>query len=143
MSENKLAFKLDKHKKLWDVMPDYILKIISESKGALDMTSVINQAKHRALTDLFPEEGYVVYDCFACQYTRSYGELYLEEADEKNCHYCPLVWKDGLKCGFRGNLLYLLEHMDPKKLNETRLRNLCKKITELPVAEGIETEGVF
>ena len=140
MSENKLAFKLAKHKKLWDVMPDYILKIIGETKGTLGMTSVINQAKHKALTDLFPEEGYVVYDCFACQYTRSYGELYLEEADEKNCHYCPLEWKDGLKCGFRGNLLYLLERMNPNKLNETRLRNLCKKITELPVAEGIETE---
>ena len=121
-------------------MPDYILKTISESEGALNMTTVINQAKRRAVTELFPEEGYVVYDCFACHYTKLYGELYLEEADEKNCRYCPLEWNGGLKCGFRGNLLYLLERMDPKKLNETRLRNICKKITELPVAEGIETE---
>ena len=140
MSENKLAFQLGKHKKLWDAMPDYILKIIRENEYAGDMISIINLAKRRAVTELFPEEGYVVYDCFACQYTKRYGELYLEEVDEKNCQYCPLVWKDGLKCGYRGNLLYLLERMDPKKLNETRLRNLCKKITELPVAEGIETE---
>ena len=135
-----LKFKLKNHQKLWNVMPDYILKIINESKEDINMTTVINQAKRRAMTELFPEEGYVVYDCFACQYTRSYGELYLKEADEKNCHYCPLDWKDGVKCGYRGNLLYLLERMDPKKLNETRLRNLCKKITELPVKEGIETE---
>ena len=140
MSENKLAFQLGKHKKLWDAMPDYILKIISENEYAGDMISIINLAKHRAVKELFPEEGYVVYDCFACQYTKRYGELYLEEVDEKNCHYCPLEWKDGLKCGYRGNLLYLLEHMNPNKLNETRLRNICKKITELPVAEGIETE---
>ena len=140
MSENKLVFKLEKHRKLWEVMPDYILKIIRESKENLDMTGVINLARHRALTDLFPEEGYVVYDCFACQYTKLYGELFLEEVDEKNCHYCPLDWKNGLKCGYRGNLLNLLEHMDTKKLNETRLRNLCKKITELPVIKGIETE---
>ena len=140
MNENKLVFKLSKHKKLWEVMPDYILKTIKETKEELTMTAVINLARHKALTDLFPEEGYVVYDCFACQYTKIYGELFLEEADEKNCHCCPLDWKDGKKCGYRGNLLYLLERMDPKKLNETRLRNLCKKITELPVIEGIETE---
>ena len=140
MSENKLAFKQTKHQKLWTVMPDYILRIIRESKAEPNMVSVINLSKHRALTELFPEEGYIVYDCFACQYTKIYGELFLEEADEKNCKYCPLVWKDGLKCGHRGNLLYLLERMDVKKLNESRLRNLCKKITELPVKEGIETE---
>ena len=140
MGDNKLTFKLSKHKKLWEVMPDYILKTIRESKGTPAMTIVINHAKRMAMTDLLPNEGYVVYDCFACQYTKIYGELFLEEADEKNCKYCPLKWKDGLKCGFRGNLLYLVEHMDPKKLNETRLRNLCKKITELPVEEGIETE---
>lgn len=140
MSENKIVFKQNKHRKLWEVMPDYILKIIRESKAGPDMVSVINLAKRKAITDLFPEEGYVVYDCFACQYTKIYGELFLEEADEKNCHYCPLDWKDGIKCGYRGNLLYLLERMDPKKLNENRLRNLCKKITELPVREGIETE---
>ena len=140
MSENKLVFKQDKHRKLWEVVPDYVLKIIRESKEELSMTEIINLARHRALTHLFPEEGYVVYDCFACHYTKIYGELFLEEADEKNCHYCPLDWKDGAKCGYRGNLLNLLERMNPKKLNESRLRNLCKKIAELPVREGIETE---
>ncbi len=69
-------------------MPDYILKIIRESNDAPAMTTIINVAKHKALTELFPDEGYVVYDCFACQYTKNYGELFLDEVDEKNCHSC-------------------------------------------------------
>ena len=67
-------------------MPDYILRIIRESNDAPAMTTIINVAKHKALTELFLDEGYVVYDCFACQYTKNYGELFLDEADEKNCH---------------------------------------------------------
>ena len=139
MSENKPVFKLSKHRELWNAVPDYVLKILRES-GRGGMVFVLNEAKHKAVTELFPEEGYVVYDCFACQYTRIYGELLLDEADEKNCEYCPLAWKDGIKCGYRGNPLSLLERMDPQKLNETRLRNICKKIAELPVIEGVETE---
>ena len=67
-------------------MPDYILRIIRESNDAPAMTTIINVAKHKALTELFLDEGYVVYDCFACQYTKNYGELFLDEVDEKNCH---------------------------------------------------------
>ena len=93
-----------------------------------------------AIREMFWDEGYVVYDCFACQYTKLYAESFLDEVDEKNCKYCPLDWPNGIKCGNRGNLLYLLEHMNSQKLNETRLRNLCKKISGLPVIEGVETE---
>jgi hypothetical protein len=31
--------------------------------------------------------------------------------------------------------------MNPGKISESRLRNLCKKITELPVREGVETDS--
>ena len=140
MTEKKLIFKFSKHRKLWAAMPEYILQEAKTAKREESMQNIVCRAKIRAFLDLFPYELYASCQCFACQYTKMYGELYLAEADEKNCHYCPLDWKDGVKCGYRGNLLYLLERMDPKKLNETRLRNLCKKITELPVKEGIETE---
>ena len=82
MNENKIVFKLNKHKKLWEVMPDYILKIVRESNGEGNMGGFVSLAKHRALVDLFPKEGYVVYDCFACQFTKNYEELYLDEVDE-------------------------------------------------------------
>jgi hypothetical protein len=140
MNENKIVFKLNKHKKLWEVMPDYILKIVRESNGEGNMGEFVSLAKHRALVDLFPKEGYVVYDCFACQFTKNYEELYLDEVDEKCCKYCPLDWKDGIQCGFRGNPLYVLEHLNPKKLVEERVRSLCKKISETPVKGDIETE---
>ena len=139
MEEKKLAFQLSKHRMLWDAMPDYILKIVESEKPG-HMWWVVNDAKHEAMKDLFPEEGYVVYNCFACQYTKLYAELFLEEVDEKNCKYCPLDWKDGILCGFRGNPVYLLEMLKPDKLVESRVRRLCKKISETPVKEGIETE---
>ena len=93
MNENKIVFKLNKHKKLWEVMPDYILKIVRESNGEGNMGGFVSLAKHRALVDLFPKEGYalvdlfpkegyVVYDCFACQFTKNYEELFLDEVDE-------------------------------------------------------------
>ena len=115
MNENKIVFKLNKHKRLWEVMPDYILKIVRESNGEGDMGGFVSLAKHRALVDLFPKEGYVV-------------------------KYCPLDWKDGIQCGFRGNPLYVLEHLNPKKLVEKRVRSLCKRISETPVKGDIDTE---
>lgn len=138
MEEQKLVFKLSSHRKLWTAMPEYILKIVRDGKEAINMSQVVSLARSRALTDLFPTEGYVVYDCFACQYTKLYGELYLEDADEKCCKYCPLDWGNGIKCGYRGNFLYLLEHLDLKRLNEKRVRNLCKKISEIPAKEGVD-----
>ena len=54
MNENKIVFKLNKHKKLWEVMPDYILKIVRESNGEGNMGGFVSLAKHRALVDLFP-----------------------------------------------------------------------------------------
>ena len=104
MNENKIVFKLNKHKRLWEVMPDYILKIVRESNGEGNMGGFVSLAKHRALVDLFPKEGYVVYDCFACQFTKN------------------------------------LEHLNPKKLVEERVRSLCKKISETPVKGDIDTE---
>ena len=32
MEEKNLAFKLSKHRTLWDAMPDYILKIVESRK---------------------------------------------------------------------------------------------------------------
>ena len=137
MTEKKLVFKYSKHRKLWAAMPEYILQEAKTAKHEESMQVIVCRAKIRAFLELFPYELYASYQCFACQYTKEYTELYCQVVREKDCGLCPLDWGTTPPCWFYNRLESLLFF---GSVDEEYMRYLCRCIYNLPVKAGVEIE---
>lgn len=135
--EKKPVFKFSKHRKLWAAMPEYILQEAKTAKEEETMPEIVCRAKIKAFLDLFPEELYVSYECFACQYTQECMELYSREVLDKDCRYCPFDWGTQPSCWAYNRLESLLFY---GSIDEEYIRNICKCIFDLPVKDGVEIE---
>ena len=137
MTEKKLIFKLSKHRKLWTAMPEYILQEVKTAKPEESMQIIVFRAKFRAFLELFPGEAYTSYQCFACQYTKEYTELYCWSVRENACDVCPLDWGTKRPCWS----YYELESLPfLGGVDEEYMRYLCSCICNLPVKAGVEIE---
>ena len=132
-----MIFKLSKHRKLWAAMPEYILQEAKTAKHEESMQTIVCRAKIRAFLELFPGEPYVSYECFACQYTKEYTELYCWTVQEKECDVCPLDWDPKPPCWYYYKLESLLFL---GSVDEEYMRYLCSCICNLPVKAGVEIE---
>ena len=132
MSNKKLIFEYSKHQKLWKAMPEYIKKVAEMNPG-IPMAHIVEGAKRKAIYELFPHEKYIANDCYACQYTKEYSELYLYEVREQNCAYCPLQqgW-----CSY----YHALETLGSNKINMKLVEWYCDTIANIPVKDGVEYE---
>ena len=135
--EKKLIFKFSKHRKLWAAMPEYILQEAKTANHEVSMQDIVCRAKIRAFLELFPGEPLASYECFACQYTKEYTELYCWEVRENECYYCPLDWGTTPPCWFYKRLESLLFL---GSVDEEYMRYLCRCIYNLPVKSGVEIE---
>lgn len=85
----------------------------------------------------YKDEEYPANGCYACQY-----QLDAMEKDNKDfvinetaCNiYCPLIWPEGKTCTVRDGLFYKLGTG-----NDDVDADLCLKIANLPVREGVKT----
>ena len=133
MDKKKPIFEYSKHQKLWKAMPEYIKKVAEMNPG-VPMVYIVEGAKRKALYELFPNEKYISNDCYACQYTKEYSELYSTyEIREQDCYYCPLQ-QDG--CHY----YHALETLRSDKINMKLVERFCDLIANIPVKDGIEYE---
>ena len=134
MNDKKLIFEYSKHQKLWKAMPEYIKKVAEMNQKGIPMAYIVEGAKRMAIYELFPHERYIANDCYACQYTKEYSELYSTyEIREQNCHYCPLQQDE---CKY----YRALETLNSDKINMKLVERFCDLIANIPVKDGIEYE---
>ena len=132
MDKKKPIFEYTKHQKLWKAMPEYIKKVAGMNPG-IPMAYIVEGAKRKAIYELFPHERYIANDCYACQYTKEYSELYLNNVAEQDCSNCPLQ-QDG--CHY----YRALETLRSDKINMKLVERFCDLIANIPVKDGIEYE---
>ena len=134
MGNKKLIFEYSKHQKLWKAMPEYIKKVAEMNTKRVPMAYIVEGAKRMAIYELFPHEKYIANDCYACQYTKEYNELYSSyEVREQDCAYCPLQ-QDG--CHY----YRALETLRSDKINMKLVERFCNLIANIPVKDGVEYE---